>query len=132
MVAALSGRLAHGRMDALLAAAEDTVGRVDFARFDAVKIQPRDLHGGLVLEVVHPAGEVDFDRAELERAIGDLDAGLQGIVGQGDAFALKLSTAQEWAKAVGKVRNAESHAVRERGTAKMRNGLIIATDHPQH
>ena len=35
MVAALSGRLAHGRMDALLAAAEDTVGRVDFARFDA-------------------------------------------------------------------------------------------------
>ena len=50
-----------------------------------------------------------FDRAELERAIGDLDAGLQGIVGQGDAFALKLSTAQEWAKAVGQVRNAESH-----------------------
>ena len=43
-----------------------------------------------------------FGRAELERAIGNLDAGLQGIAGQGDAFGLRLSTAAEWAASLAK------------------------------
>lgn len=42
-----------------------------------------------------------FDRAELERAIGALDAGVQSLVGQGDEARLRLSTAAEWAASVG-------------------------------
>ena len=38
-----------------------------------------------------------FDRTELERAIGSLDAGVQSLVSQGDEARLKLSTAAEWA-----------------------------------
>ena len=41
-----------------------------------------------------------FDRAKLERAIADLDAGFQEIAGKGDDFKLKLSTAAEWAKSL--------------------------------
>jgi hypothetical protein len=41
---------------------------------------------------------ITLDRAELERAIGQLDKGLQGITEQGDSFRLKLDTAIKWAQ----------------------------------
>jgi hypothetical protein len=39
-----------------------------------------------------------FSRAELEQAIQRLDAGVSGIVAEGDTVRLRLSTAIEWAK----------------------------------
>ena len=38
-----------------------------------------------------------FDRSDLERAIRRLDAGVSGLVGEGDQVALRLRLAVEWA-----------------------------------
>ena len=42
-------------------------------------------------------GVACFDRAELEQAIRRLDAGVSGLVEQGDADAVGLNTARAWA-----------------------------------
>ena len=47
-------------------------------------------------------GRVCFDRSELESAIGRLDAGVQGLIGQGDAAKLRLSAGAEWARSIGR------------------------------
>lgn len=39
-----------------------------------------------------------FDRAELERAIRDLDRGVQGLVDEGSEAAVNLDTARTWAQ----------------------------------
>lgn len=39
-----------------------------------------------------------FDRAELERAIRQLDAGVSGLVEQGDAARIDLDSAKAWAQ----------------------------------
>ena len=49
----------------------------------------------------HDTSRACFDRTKLESAIQQLDAGVQGLISQGDAWGLRLSTAQEWAKSVG-------------------------------
>lgn len=43
-----------------------------------------------------------FDRAKLERALQFLDAGVSDLIAEGDGYRLKLSTASEWAKSIGK------------------------------
>lgn len=43
-----------------------------------------------------------FSRTDIERAIQSLDAGIQGLISQGDAAQLRLSTAAEWAASVGR------------------------------
>ncbi|HEY6018728.1 MAG TPA: hypothetical protein VIY48_02215, partial [Candidatus Paceibacterota bacterium] len=42
-----------------------------------------------------------FDRTLLESALQRLDDGVQGLISEGDASKLKLSTAEEWAKSIG-------------------------------
>jgi len=49
-----------------------------------------------------PAGSASpsracFDRTELERALQRLDAGVSGLVAEGDALGLRLKLAREWA-----------------------------------
>jgi hypothetical protein len=44
-----------------------------------------------------PDGWACFDRAELESAIRRLDAGVSGIVAEGDSVRLRLDTAIRWA-----------------------------------
>lgn len=39
-----------------------------------------------------------FDRAELERSIQRLDAGIQGLIDEGDEAAVNLNTAKTWAQ----------------------------------
>lgn len=39
-----------------------------------------------------------FDRAELSRAVGNLEAGVEGLVAEGAAAALELDAAREWAR----------------------------------
>ena len=50
-----------------------------------------------------PAGSRDpslacFDRAELAGAVGNLEAGMEGLVAEGAEAAVGLNTAREWAK----------------------------------
>lgn len=52
-----------------------------------------------------PAGSVRpdlacFDRAELERALKRLDAGLSGLVAEGDEGAVSLNVARRWAAGI--------------------------------
>lgn len=52
-----------------------------------------------------PAGSsspdtASFDRTELERAIQQLDAEIQGIIEEGDQARIDLDTAKDWAKGV--------------------------------
>lgn len=44
-----------------------------------------------------PDGWACFDRPQLEQAIRRFDAGVSGIVGEGDQIALRLETAIRWA-----------------------------------
>lgn len=51
-----------------------------------------------------PAGSRDtdtacFGRAELERALRELDAGVSGLIGEGDEARSALSVVRDWAKA---------------------------------
>ena len=40
-----------------------------------------------------------FSRAELESAIGRLDAGISGLIAKGDAYRIDLDAARDWAQA---------------------------------
>ena len=41
-----------------------------------------------------------FDRAELDRAVGNLEAGVEGLIGEGTAAAIDLDVAKIWADTV--------------------------------
>lgn len=45
-----------------------------------------------------------FDRAELERALQHLDAGLSGLIAEGDADAVGLSAVRDWANQLNNAR----------------------------
>lgn len=41
-----------------------------------------------------------FDRAELARAVGNLEAGVEGLLGEGAAATVDLDAAKEWASSI--------------------------------
>lgn len=84
----------------------DATYQDSIARLTADNKRLRDARAGssIVPAGPHPAGRVDlacFDRAELERALQYHDAAVSGLLGEGDADALALRVARQWASGIG-------------------------------
>ena len=51
-----------------------------------------------------------FDRAELEQALRRLDAGISGLIAEGDAGAVGLNVGRRWAAGIGSGKSPDSPA----------------------
>lgn len=74
---------------------------IDTLRADVKRLRNARAGGDFVPTAAPGADRPDlacFDRAELERAIRDLDRGVQGLVDEGSEAAVNLDTARTWAQ----------------------------------
>lgn len=70
-------------------------------RADVDRLRARRSSGGILPPAAPGAPSPDratFSRAELERALRDLDAGVQGLVDEGSRAVIDLDTAKRWAR----------------------------------
>lgn len=91
------------KTDKLAKEKADAQNKVDRDNFRATVIRLRNERTSSSFVPAAPAGAASpdraaFGRADLERAIRELDQGVQGLVDQGSAAIIDLDTAKRWAQ----------------------------------